>query len=73
MWTVFDLLKRFVSDLWKAVIFATIEFDENLQMTQNTSQRLLIWGIIGVIILLLSYGLLYVIWYFLDAIKVSPL
>ena len=73
MWTAFDLLKRFLYDLYRAIIFAAIEFDENLQMTKTTSQRMLIWGVIGIILMLIAYGLLYVIWYFLDAIQVSPL
>jgi len=73
MWTAFDFLKRFLYDLYRAIIFAAIEFDENLQMTKTTSQRMLIWGVIGIILVLIAYGLLYVIWYILDAIQVSPL
>ena len=71
MWTVFDLLKRFLSDLYRATIFAALAYDEQLQMTKTTTQRLLIWfgilGIIGIIALLLLYG----IWYVLDAFDVT--
>jgi len=73
MWTVFDLLKRFLYDLYRALIFAAIEFDESLQMTKTTSQRVIIWGVVGIFLVLIAYGLLYVIWHFLDAIQVSPL
>jgi len=73
MWTAFDLLKRFLNDLYRSIIFAAIEFDENLQTTKTTSQRMLIWGVIGIVLMFVAYGLLHVTWYFLDAIQVSPL
>ena len=73
MWTAFDFLKRFLYDLYRAIIFATVEFDENLQMTKTTTQRMIIWGIISIVLLLIACGLLYATWYFLDAIKVSKL
>lgn len=73
MWTAFDWLKRFFHDLYRAIIFAAIEFDEGLQMTKTTTQRMMIWSAIGIILLIIAYGLLYTTWYFLDAIKVSEL
>ncbi|KKQ38932.1 MAG: hypothetical protein US54_C0001G0057 [Candidatus Roizmanbacteria bacterium GW2011_GWA2_37_7] len=73
MWTVIDWLKRFFSDLYHATIFAAIEYDEHLQMTKTTTQRFLIWVVIGVVLLTIAIGLLYLIWYFLDAIQVSEL
>jgi|GEM_PF-5675360 len=53
MWTAFDFLKRFLYDLYRAIIFATVEFDENLQMTKTTTQRMIIWGIISIVSCLL--------------------
>lgn len=71
MWTVFNFLKRFFFDLCRSIIFAAFEYDEKLQMTKTTTQRLFIWAAIGIIVLAITIGLIYSTWYFLDAIQVS--
>jgi len=71
MWTVFNFLKRFVIDLYHAVFFAAIEYDDKIKMTKTPGQRLTIWVIIFVITAVLLYALLHGIWYFIDTLDTS--
>lgn len=73
MWTVFNFLKRFVFDLFHAIFFAAIEYDDKLKMTKTQGQRMTIWVIIFIISAILLYGLLHGIWYFLDTLDTSKI
>lgn len=71
MWTVFDFLKRFLYDLYHAIFFAAVEYDDKLKMTKTQGQRLTIWAIILLVALIALYALLHGIWYFIDTLDTS--
>ncbi len=73
MWTIFDFLKRFAIDLFHAVFFAAIEYDDKLKLTKTPRQRATIWIIIFVIAAIFLYALLHGIWYFLDTLDTSKI
>lgn len=73
MFTVINFLKRFAYDLFHAVFFAAIEYDDRLKMTKTTQERVFIWLGIGIVTAIGIYALLYGFWYFLDSIDTSQI
>jgi CHASE2 domain-containing sensor protein len=73
MWTVFEFLKRFTYDLFRAILFQAASYDEELQRTKTTKERMMIWAVIIAVTLIASYGLLYAAWYFIDTLDTSKI
>ena len=46
-------IKNFSIDLFRAVYFKALEYDQNLQDTKTLTQRLTIWGSIAVVVIII--------------------
>lgn len=55
MLTIINFFKRFVGDLWRAIVFAVLEYDEKLKLTKTTTQRFVIWSLITILVLVLLF------------------
>jgi|GEM_PF-2076384 len=73
MWTVFEFLKRFAIDLYHAVFFAAVEYDDRLRMTKTSGQRAFIWLMITVTASTVLYAILHGLWYFIDTLDTSKI
>jgi len=73
MQTAINFIKRFSFDLGRSIYFAALSYDEKLQNTRTTSQRIFIWAVIAVAVIILAIIAVYFIWFLLDAFDVSKL
>jgi len=71
MMTLINLTKQFISDLFRSVFFAVINFDINLQNSKTFEQRVLIWMVISIFALTLLLLLLFRFWNMLERIQVG--
>lgn len=68
MWTIIDFFKRFTVDLARASVFAALEYDDKLKLEKTTSQRMMIWAGISVVLVILGFIILRGAWYMIDSI-----
>ena len=71
MMTLINLTKQFISDLFRSVFFAVINFDINLQNSKTFEQRALVWILILIFASTLLLLLLFGFWNMPDRIQVG--